>query len=212
MLLRFLCSRKTFLNYVPDVYMYLRVVGAFLIARHTRHFNTELRETLVQALGRLGSVLKTKSNRNRAVSVKSLVLTHSSRDHPRPGFPRVFIYLLYIGPVSQERISHSTGEAFLSFSGQREIQFYALETSGQRAGSLLSRPAGAVSPAKELHHLEGGGPRSSKATVLLLPGGRGSASCGAQSLASGCEENATPHAPNAHGQGCPLPFAKLHFT
>lgn len=129
-----------------------------------------------------------------------------------PGFPRVFIYLLYIGPVSQERISHSTGEAFLSFSGQREIQFYALETSGQRAGSLLSRPAGAVSPAKELHHLEGGGPRSSKATVLLLPGGRGSASCGAQSLTSGYEENATPRAPNAHGQGCPLPFAKLHFT
>lgn len=82
--------------------------------------------------------------------------------------------------------------------------------SGQAAFS----PAlpGAFSPAKELHHLEGGGPRSSKATVLLLPGGRGSASCGAQSLASGCEENATPHAPNAHGQGCPLPFAKLHFT
>lgn len=162
MLLRFLCSRKTFLNYVPDVYMYLRVVGAFLIARHTRHFNTELGKTLVQALGRLGSVLKMKSNRNHAVSVKSLVLTHSSRDHPRPGFPRVFIYLLYIGPVSQERISHSTGEAFLSFSGQREIQFYALETSGQRAGSLLSRPAGAVSPAKELHIWREGVPEALK--------------------------------------------------
>lgn len=142
--------------------MYLRVVGAFLIARHTRHFNTELGKTLVQALGRLGSVRKTKSNRNRAVSVKSLVLTHSSRDHPRPGFPRVFIYLLYIGPVSQERISHSTGEAFLSFSGQREIQFYALETSGQRAGSLLSRPAGAVSPAKELHIWREGVPEALK--------------------------------------------------
>ena len=40
MLLRFLCSIKTFLNYVTDVYMYLRVMGAFLIAGFSLHFNT----------------------------------------------------------------------------------------------------------------------------------------------------------------------------
>lgn len=40
MLLRFLCHVKTFLNYVTDVYMYLRAVRVFLIAGHTLHFNT----------------------------------------------------------------------------------------------------------------------------------------------------------------------------
>lgn len=46
--MRFLCSIKTFLNYVTDVYMYLRVVGAFLVVRHTLHFTTEHGKALVR--------------------------------------------------------------------------------------------------------------------------------------------------------------------
>lgn len=56
---------KTFLNYVTDVYMYLRVVGAFLVVGHTLNFTTEHGKTLAQVPDLLGCVLvKKKSNRN----------------------------------------------------------------------------------------------------------------------------------------------------
>lgn len=69
-MLRFLCSIKTFLNYVIDVYTYLRVVGAFLVVGHTLHFTTEHGRTLAQVPDLFGCVLvKKKSNRKRGVSV-----------------------------------------------------------------------------------------------------------------------------------------------
>lgn len=62
MLLRFLCSIKTFLNYVTDVYMYLKVTGD--ICDSQPHLARG--ETLIQVLDPFCSLLvkKGKSNRN----------------------------------------------------------------------------------------------------------------------------------------------------
>lgn len=64
MLLRFLCSLKTFLNYVTDVYMYLKVLGGISCSQIHSHFN---RKTLVRALDLLS--LRTCTNVNQIGAV-----------------------------------------------------------------------------------------------------------------------------------------------
>lgn len=65
--MRFLGSLKTFLNYVTDVYMYLKVTGGICDSQPHFAFQHLARgETLVQVLDPFCSLLvkKGKSNRN----------------------------------------------------------------------------------------------------------------------------------------------------
>lgn len=70
MLLRFLCSLKIFLNYVTDVYMYLKVIRGISYPQ-TLTFQREAREDACSSVGPSFTLYlsKRKSNRNRGFLV-----------------------------------------------------------------------------------------------------------------------------------------------
>lgn len=148
--MRFLCSIKTFLNYVTDVYMYLRVVGAFLVVRHTLHFNTEHGKTLVQVLDLFGSVLvKKKSNRKCGVSLNESSWCLPILSEAVWSYASLLFFLPSVPwPRVAGRISHDTGEV------------------------CLSPCLCALRPAEELRHPEPSGPHSSERSHPASPGGR----------------------------------------